>query len=452
MAILTQGDFDDPEDRATGLTRAAAGGPLRLRTLVVLRWLAVVGQTGALIVVAAMLDFPLPTLAVSIAILASALMNLALHLVYPASKRLSDKEASLYLAYDVLQLAALLYLTGGLQNPFSFLILVPVTISATILELGLTIGLGALALACITTLSVFHLPLPWRGVPFNLDPIYMVGIWTSLVLGMVFIVTYAWRVAAEARRLSMAVAATKDALAKEQRLSALGALAAAAAHELGTPLATIAIVVRELADDLGQSPHADDLTILQTQTKRCRDILSQLSRRPEDMRDTTFSVLPLTALMEAAASPHLRREIEFQLVADGDGPEPQLYRSPEIVHGLGNLVENAMRYAVDRVVMMVDWDAKEVTVAISDDGPGFPAEVLESLGEPYVTTRRGEGLGLGVFIAKTLIEHSGGNISFFNRVGRGAEVAIRWPRGILDIGDDRDPEQTTAPAEGRETR
>lgn len=452
MAILAPGDLDDIEDRSASLTRAAAGGPLRLRTLVVLRWLAVVGQTGALIVVAAILDFPLPTLPIAIAILASALLNLVLHLVYPASKRLTDKEASLYLAYDVLQLAALLYLTGGLQNPFSFLILVPVTISATILELGLTIGLGALALACITTLSVFHLPLPWRGAPFGLDPIYMAGIWTSLVLGMVFIVTYAWRVAAEARRLSMAVAATKDALAREQRLSALGALAAAAAHELGTPLATIAVVVRELADELDDGPHAEDLEILKAQTKRCRDILSQLSRKPEDMRDTTFSVLPLTALMEAAASPHLRREIRFQLQADGEGAEPQIYRSAEIVHGLGNLVENAMRYAVAQVVMMVDWDEKEVMVAISDDGPGFPAEVLESLGEPYVTTRKGEGLGLGVFIAKTLIEHSGGNISFFNRVGRGAEVAIRWPRAILDIGESKTPAPTTAPAEGRETR
>lgn len=444
--------FDDIDNPAASLTKAATGAPLRLRTLVLLRWLAVGGQAGALFVVAVVLAFPLPIVAIAIPILASVLLNLVLHFAYPAAKRLSDREAGLYLAYDVLQLAALLYLTGGLQNPFSFLILVPVTISATILDLGLTIGLGAIALACISLLSVFHLPLPWRGEPFDLDPVYMVGIWASLTLGMGFIITYAWRVAAEARRLSSAVAATRDALAKEQQLSALGALAAAAAHELGTPLATIAIVARELADELGDGPHGDDLSILMSQTRRCREILSQLSRRPEDMRDTTFSVLSLSTLVEAAAAPHLRREKGFEIDVAGTGPEPMVQRAPEIIHGLGNLVENAMRFAREQVTIVVDWDIDEVVVAVSDDGPGFPAEVLESLGEPYVTTRKGEGLGLGVFIAKTLIEHSGGRIGFFNRVDRGAEVAIRWPRGILDIGDAVNVRAGgSARVEGRET-
>jgi len=447
-------DLDDSGERdnpGASLTKAATGAPLRLRTLILLRWLAVAGQAGALFVVSIVLGFPMPTLAIAMPIAASVLLNLVLQVAYPATKRLSDREAGLYLAYDVLQLAALLYLTGGLQNPFAFLILVPVTISATILDLGLTIGLGALALACVTLLSFLHLPLPWRGDPFDLDPIYVVGIWTSLALGMGFIITYAWRVAAEARRLSSAVAATRDALAKEQQLSALGALAAAAAHELGTPLATIAVVARELADEIGDGPHGEDVRILLTQSKRCREILSQLSRRPEDMQDTTFSVLPLTTLVEAAAAPHLRRGLRFDIDATGEDPEPMLRRAPEIIHGLGNLVENAMRFAREQVTIMIDWDGDDVVVAVSDDGPGFPAEVLESLGEPYVTTRKGEGLGLGVFIAKTLIEHSGGQISFFNRVGRGAEVAIRWPRGILDIGDKvKSPAAGRAAATGRE--
>lgn len=436
MAILNVrlSDEGGRESAAASLTKAAAGAPLRLHTLVLLRWLAVAGQAGALFVVEVVLGFPLPMVAIIIPIAASILLNVVLQAAYPSSKRLSDREAGLYLAYDILQLAALLYLTGGLQNPFSFLILVPVTISATILELGLTIGLGALAFACITILSVQHLPLPWLGQPFDLDPVYMIGIWASLSLGMVFIVTYAWRVAAEARRLSSAVAATRDALAKEQQLSALGTLAAAAAHELGTPLATIAVVVRELADELEGGPHDEDLAILRSQTKRCRDILSRLSRRPEDMQDQTFSVLGISALVEAAAGPHLRRQLGFQIESVGEGPEPQVQRSPEIIHGLGNLVENAMRFAREQVVITIDWDPQEIVVAVSDDGPGFPAEILESLGEPYVTTRKGEGLGLGVFIAKTLIEHSGGRIGFFNRVGRGAEVAIRWPRRILDLG------------------
>ncbi|MFA5120854.1 ActS/PrrB/RegB family redox-sensitive histidine kinase [Zavarzinia sp.] len=451
-SFWSAGESDERESPAASLTKAAAGAPLRLRTLVLLRWLAIGGQVGALIVVSAVLGFPLPVPAIVIPVLASVLVNIVLQLVYPASKRLTEREAYLYLAYDVLQLAALLYLTGGLQNPFSFLILVPVTISATILELGLTIGLGALALACITILSIFHLPLPWRGDPVDFDPVYLLGIWASLALGMVFIVTYAWRVAAEARRLSSAVAATQDALAKEQQLSALGALAAAAAHELGTPLATIAIVAGELADELGDGPHADDIEILQSQTRRCREILSRLSRRPEDMRDTTFSILPLTALVEAAAAPHIRRHVRFSLEIAGSGPEPQVKRSAEIIHGIGNLVENAMRYAADQVVIVADWDADEVVVAVSDDGPGFPIEVLESLGEPYVTTRTGEGLGLGVFIAKTLLEHSGGRISFFNRVDGGAEVAIRWPRRILDVGNAVVAAAATIPTESREVR
>lgn len=417
----------------------AAGGPLRLRTLNMLRWLAVTGQAGALVVVGGIMGFALPLFAAALCVLASALLNFVLHIAYPSSKRLSEREASLYLAYDVLQLAALLYLTGGLHNPFSFLILVPVTISASVLGLRATIGLGALALACISVLAVFHLPLPWRDASFVLEPIYLAGIWTSLVLGMGFIVVYAWRVAAEARRLADAYGATREALAKEQRLSALGALAAAAAHELGTPLATIAVVARELQDELGTGPHRDDVGLLVSQSKRCREILQRLARRPEQPDETPYSRMPLTALIEAAAAPHASRGIPCETDADGDGPEPQVPRSPEILHGVGNLVENAIRHAGSRVDLMIDWDMDHVVVAVRDDGPGFSPEILASLGEPYITSRRGEGLGLGVFIAATLLAHSGAEVAFLNRLEGGAEVAIRWPRRIFDAEQENSP-------------
>lgn len=426
-------------------TRPAARGRVRLRTLVLIRWVAVAGQTGALLFVHYGLGFPLPVVPTLALVAASALLNIAVSWRWSASTRLSDRGAAGYLAYDILQLAALLSLTGGLHNPFSLLFLAPVTISATILSLRSTLWLGLLALACMSLLTFLHLPLPWPGGEHPLSHLYIAGIWVALVIGMVFLAAYSWRVVAEARRMSDALAATQMALAREQRLSALDALAAAAAHELGTPLGTIAVVAKELRRELSaDSPLAEDVALLSSQAARCREILARLSRRPEDESDRTFGIVPLEALVASAAAPHRREGIALEIVTKGDptaaqgrGRQPMVPRRPEIVHGLGSVIENAVDFARSSVRLEVAWDARDIRVEVLDDGPGMATDILGALGEPYVTNRPETGsMGLGVFIAKTLLERTGADLRFANRPGGGAKVAVTWPRDILETSEE----------------
>lgn len=448
-----------PED-----TRAPTPGRVRLRTLVLLRWLAVGGQTAAVLTVHFGFGFPLPILGCLVAIAASAWLNVVLTLRFPSSKRLSDRVASLYLGYDLLQLAILLFLTGGLENPFAILFLVPVTISATILSLGSTIRLGLVTFICVSVLAVWHFPLPWSDPSgLALPKIYVAGTWLAIILGIAFLSGYAWRVAAESRRMSDALAETQMALARQQQLAALGGLAAAAAHELGTPLSTIALVARELEQEVAaDDPLAEDVALLKSQAERCREILDRLSRRPGEEQAARFlSEVPVTAVIEEATEPHRRESIKVRTIVvpavaaedDSDGARVlQIRRSAEIVHALGNLIENAIDFARHEVTIVVDWDDAELRVEVHDDGPGFPTQVMGRVGEPYITTRdrravvrdaaggqpasdvRGRGgLGLGIFIAKTLLERTGAEVTFANGPKGGAVVAIRWPRTIIEV-------------------
>jgi two-component system sensor histidine kinase RegB len=415
-----------------------ATGRVRLRTLVYIRWIAVLGQLLTLMVVRYGLGFELP-FGICMAVIAiSAALNIAITLRRPLGDHLTDRVAAQYLAYDILQLTVLLFLTGGLQNPFSVLILSPVVVSATVLPRASTIALGLLSGAAITLLALWHLPFPWHpGQGFELPDVYVMGIWEALELGVVFIAAYAGSVSEEARRMSDALAATQMALAREQRMSALGALAAAAAHELGSPLATIAVTAKEMARVAPQSgPLADDIALLIEQSNRCRDILAELARDPEADGGSPFARLPITALVEAAAEPHMgsHAEILFEhRPGQEDGPPPIIGRSPEILHGLGNLIQNAAQFAADQVVVSSGWDRERVTVTVTDDGPGFPSHLLDRLGEPYLSSR-GEGghMGLGIFIASTLLKRTGATLSFYNGEGGGARVEVRWLRAAIE--------------------
>jgi len=432
-------DAAEAEDRAAGAGNGAMGGPargwVRLQTLVLIRWLAVAGQLLAILSVHYLMGFKLPVGLALAAVGASALLNLAVSLRYSPSTRLQNREAALYLAYDIVQLAALLFLTGGLTNPFALLFLVPVTISATVLRLHSTLWLGGVTIACVTVLANIHMPLPWPGAPLVLPRTYIYGIWSALILGMSFISIYAWRVAEEARRMADALAETQLVLSREQKLSALGGLAAAAAHELGTPLGTIALVAKELANQLpNDSEMAEDMALISSQSERCREILGQLSRTPEaEGRGGEFSHVSFVALVREAAEPHEGGDIDIQVAAIGGGLPPHVPRHPEIIHGLGNFVENAVDFARNRVVIVANWEDEDLTIEIIDDGPGFSGDILGALGEPYVTSRRlsddgGGGMGLGVFIAKTLLERTGASVEFRNQRGGGAKVVISWPR------------------------
>lgn len=414
---------------------------IRLNTLIRLRWLAVVGQSAAVLVVAFWLEFPVQVSLCFALIGCSAWLNLLLAFRYPATHRLPPLAALAILTFDALQLGGLLYMTGGLTNPFALLMTAPVIISATSLPLRWTAMLGALVIAMATGLAFFHHPLPWfPGTELTMPIIYVAGIWMAIVSCLAFTAFYAYRVAEEARLLATALAATELVLQREQHLSALDGLAAAAAHELGTPLATIALVAKEMERALGNDPrYGEDVTLLRSQSERCRAILKQLTSL-SSQGEAHMARLPFTSLIEEVTAPHrdFGIAIEFK-PQDCKGPEPIGRRNPGVIYGLGNLVENAVDFARETVSITWSWDMHTVSLEILDDGEGFPAEILDRIGEPYMTKRSaavsaGGGLGLGLFIAKTLLERSGATVRFGNAAtpGQGAIVRVNWPRAILD--------------------
>ena len=416
---------------------------LKLDTLVRLRWLAVGGQTSALLVVHIGFGYPLPIGVAFFLVALSAWLNVFLKIQSPASRRISETTATVQLAYDILQMSGLLFLTGGLGNPFAFLLMAPVMVSATALSAYNTITLGVLATLCASFLAVFHYPLPWHGSSeFQLPVIYSFGIWTALVSTLGFMAVYAFRVAEEARQLADALAATELVLAKEQHLNALDGLATAAAHELGTPLATIYLAAKELADEFEADDHrAEDVSLIRSQAERCRDILKKLTSLSSD-EDQTFQRIAISQLLEDVASPHRGFGVTIKLSTKGKGTEPVSSRNAAIRYGLGNLVENAVDFAETTVNLSASWDNKTVTISVVDDGPGFAPEVLPRIGEPYVSIRNGRlmsketggGLGLGFFIAKTLLERTGAKVFAENRghPNHGAHIRVSWSRMAIE--------------------
>ena len=433
---------------------AGAGGRVRLRTLSNLRWLAIAGQSAALFLVYFALGYSLPFPYCAVAIAVSGALNVVLAIRYPPAHRLTNREATFYLAFDVLQLAALLYLTGGITNPFALMFVAPVVIAATTLNLGNVMILAGIAFVSASVIALKHLPLPWPPREALLLPeLYQASIWIALMIGIGFTSVYAWRIASESARMSAGLAATQLALSREHRLAALGALATAAAHELGTPLGTIAVVARELERALPKnSAEVEDVRLLRDQAERCRAIIARLANPEEALLGATAR-LPLGAFLDDIAGPHRGEDLEIRITVSppkSDEAVPQVWRAPELLHGLGNIIENAADFAQTLVAVDATWDDAFLHVSVTDDGPGFAPEIFEALGEPYITSRPGhhalgetdlgpvgaldqhEGMGLGFFIAKILLEQTGGLVKADNLESGGAQVSIRWPRGVID--------------------
>ena len=412
---------------------------IRLDTLVRLRWLAVLGQTAAVLVVYDGFDFEVPFWACLGVIAIYASVNVALRLRFRWNQRLEPHEAARLLALDIVELAVLLYLTGGLQNPFSFLLAGPVLISAAALPKRMTLFLGVLVFICATILVRFYYPLPWpEEEPLEIPRLYMIGVWLSLVLAIGYISIYAWQITEESRQLSDALAATELVLAREHYLTQLDGLAAAAAHELGTPLSTILVVARELEREIeADSRFAEDIRLLREQAQRCRVILGKLTELPAP--GEPFERMKLSALIEEVVAPHRGAGVAIEVeIARDDPNEPVGARNPAVLYGLGNILENAVDFARERVQVTAIWTDDNVAVEVNDDGSGFPPEIIDRMGEPYITSERGRrmrgrempGLGLGFFIAKTLLARSGAKISLKNKQfpQRGAIVRVRWKR------------------------
>lgn len=427
---------------------------VRLRTLVLVRWMAIIGQFIAITVASQGYGMQIDLLLCYAAVAASVLSNLLATFFVPQAKRLSEREAMLTLLFDISQLSFLLYLTGGLTNPFALLMLAPVTISATALQLRTTLFLGATAAALITLLAFHAQPLRFEtGEALIVPPLFGFGFWLAILTGIVFLGLYARRVASEIHAMGDALLATQMALAREQKLTDLGGVVAAAAHELGTPLATIKLVSSELADELRDHPELrEDVELIRSQADRCRDILRSMGRSGKD--DLHLHRAPLEAVLSEAADPHAGRgkAVVFELQPGrGGAPEqPTIFRQPEIIHGLRNLIQNAVDFAKSTVWVEASWSAQDVRVRIVDDGPGYPLHLLGRIGEPFLRERSEpqeqvlrpeyEGMGLGLFIAKTLLERTGAEISFANARSRdcrdrgtqcGALVEVVWPRDRL---------------------
>ena len=422
---------------------------LRLNTLIGLRWLAVAGQTAAVLAGAFGFGLRFPILACCGLVAASATLNCALRWRFALSKQLSERAAAALLSYDILQLAGLLFLTGGVANPFAILFLAPVTIAATSLSFRRAAGLLALALACATALARWSLPLPWLGGEYlALPPIYVLGLWSALVVSATFVALYAYRVAAEARQTASALTAAELVLARAHHLSQLDGLAAAAAHELGTPLATVALVVREMAAQ--PSPNedfSDDLRLLEQSVERCRSILGKLAA-PAELSVRQMDISSPVELAEIAAASHRLSGVGISVTGEGPEPPPKCARDAGVLFGLGNLIENAVSFAEKGVVIRAAWSKSMVSVVIGDDGPGFSSNVLARIGEPYLSqrerARRNEasgGLGLGLFIARSLLERSRATLRFENAAppATGAVVTVQWTRPAYEQGRRTDP-------------
>ena len=428
--------------------RYAQFGPssrrIRLETLVRLRWLAVTGQTITVLVVGLLLDFPLPLKEAAILIGALAVANLILSVWFPQTHRLGPKSALALLAFDLLQMAALLFITGGLANPFAPLICVPVIIAFASQPLRHSLVLIVFALICTTVIAFSPYAVPWyEGETLRIQPVMQLGVWCSIASMMMFAAFYAYRVSHEATLLADALAATELVLEREKHLSQLDGLAAAAAHELGTPLATISVVAKEMERELAENDRfREDVQLLRSQSERCRDILRRLTSLSAESEEH-MRRLPLSSLVEEVVAPHRQFGIEIKLVEKSNrAGEPVGSRNAGIIYGLGNLIENAVDYARSKVIVTVEHSAEHVAITIEDDGQGYAPDILSRIGEPYMTKRpredeRAGGLGLGLFIAKTLLERSGASIRFGNRDNgdAGARIRIEWPRSVMETHD-----------------
>ena len=444
----------------SGRTRASW---IRLRTMILLRWFAIAGQLTAVTVAQGMFGLQLAFGLCYLVIGASVVGNLVAGFVFPQNKRLSERENLAMVLFDLLQLSALLGLTGGLNNPFALLLLAPVTISATALTLRSTLVLCGTAIIAASLLAMWHLPLVTQsGDVLELPGIFVFGHWIALVIAIVFTSAYSRRITSEVHSMADALSATQMVLAREQKLSDLSGVVAAAAHELGTPLATIKLASTELLSDLEDRPDlAEDAALIRDQADRCRDILRDMGRSGKD--DLHMQRAPLTAVVKEAAEPHLDRG-KSVIFSDnpmviGQGRPPTILRKPEVIHGLRNLVQNAVDFAETTVWIETEWSADAISVRIIDDGPGFPPQDLGRIGDPFLRRRSStvtnharpayEGMGLGLFIAKTFLERGGGRLRFANGsdsgwlrglppAGSGAVVEVVWPRALLDLG----PEDT----------
>ena len=410
-------------------------------TLTILRYIAIFGQFFAINVVYFYLALPFPIELSYVVIFIGLLTNLYLQFGVKINQ-LKDIYASIFLVYDLIQLSILLFLTGGIFNPFCFLLIIPAIVSSTFLSMGTTIILGCITSLLLLIISFFHLPLP--GEDMNLlhfPDFYKIGIVISIFIGLIFLSYFGIRFSGETKKRSEALNKLQEVIAKEYELESLGGQAAAAAHSLGTPLATISVVAKELKKEIGDDTEiSKDIDLLISQTKRCSEILKQISKKQIEEDIFLSSIKFEDLILEIIDSFKETSSKEIYLEADNDQNKIKIQRTPEIIYGLRNFIGNAVKFSKSKVEVNLKSDEKIIEIEINDDGPGIPEDIINKIGEPYIKSKSRElssnaGLGLGTFLGKTLLERQGANLQFKrnNKLG-GALVIINWsPNSFTNV-------------------
>ena len=402
-------------------------------TLTILRYIAIFGQLIAINIVFFYLELSFPIIESYVVIFFGLLTNLFLQFKVKVNQ-LKDTHASLFLLFDLLQLSMLLYFTGGILNPFSILLIIPAIVSSTFLSMGTTIILGLITSFLLFILTYFYLPLPGMNADiFNFPNFYKLGTLVSILIGLMFLSYFGIRFAGETKKRSEALNKLQEVIAKEYELESLGGQAAAAAHSLGTPLATISVVAKELKKEIGDNKEiSKDIDLLVSQSKRCSEILKKISKKQID-EDNFLSSIKLEDLLEEIISSFKETSSKkIELYAENDKNKIDIKRSPEIIYGLRNFIGNAVKFSKSKVKLDLKSDEKMIEIKINDDGPGIPEDIINQIGEPYIKSKSKElsansGLGLGTFLGKTLLEKQNAKLLFRrNSELGGALVVISW--------------------------
>jgi two-component system sensor histidine kinase RegB len=402
-------------------------------TLTILRYIAIFGQFIAINLVFFYLKLSFPIAESYVVIFFGLLTNLFLQFKVKVNQ-LKDTHASLFLLYDLLQLSMLLYLTGGILNPFSILLIIPAIVSSTFLSMGTTIILGLITSFLLFILTYVYLPLPGMNADiFNFPNFYKLGTLISILIGLMFLSYFGIRFAGESKKRSEALSKLQEVISKEYELESLGGQAAAAAHSLGTPLATISVVAKELKKEIGDNKEiSKDIDLLVSQSKRCSEILKQISKKQIE-EDNFLSLIKLEDLLEEIINSFNETSSKkIELYVENDQNKINIQRSPEIIYGLRNFIGNAVKFSKSKVKLDLKSDEKIIEIKINDDGPGIPEDIINKIGEPYIKSKSKElsansGLGLGTFLGKTLLERQSAKLLFMrNSELGGALVVIRW--------------------------
>ena len=401
-----------------------------LTNLIKIRWTAIFGQFAAIFFVEKILEIKILFTECLIVILLSVLINLSAFF-FQKKDNISDKKVFLFLLFDTSQLGVLLFLNGGILNPFSILVLAPVIISATYLKSSWTVLLSLYSIFLVLILKYYFIPLNWRN-DFIIPNLYNNGLLISLIITIIFIAAYTYLFANSSRKISKALAETKLQLNNQKQITEIGSLSAAAVHELSTPLNTIFLILNDLLKEkilIKNKNLFKDVMLLKSQAERCRDILLSLSKSPHLLKDNFFEKIKIQDLINLSFEKFNTNKV-LNIIFEQTSREISILYKDEINYAFSNIIQNAIQHAKNEITIAISSDLEELSIKISDDGKGFSRDILDKLGEPYITKSK-KGMGLGIFIAKNLIENVDGKINFYNSSNGNAVVEILFKGSIL---------------------